>query len=305
MRETELLFSRSTIGIFLTLLAACCGVGTGLIVKMIGDDLSLLAVLMYRFIFSVPLLVILGFAFRGRHFLQINQKGTLAVRIIIGCFAMACWFTSVRLLPLGQATALGQSSVIFVTVLSPMLLGELIGRYRWTAVIVGMLGIVLLTNPFDGGFSVNVIYGLVGAVAAAILTILLRRLGKSDHPLSVAVWYNGVGMILMIGIVALHPDQLFHVTRDQLVILVALGVVASCLQASMTTAFRFSDAVVISTLRYLQIPLAALVAFLMFNEILSPTEIAGGGIVIISCVVIAWRDFVRSRRAREITDAGT
>ena len=114
---------RSFIGIFLTLMTIGFGVGTGLIVKKIGTETALVTLLMYRFLFSVPLLVAFAAAARGRQFLQINAKWTLFVRILFGCSAMACWFMSIRLLPLGQATALLQSSVIFVTIFPPLLLG--------------------------------------------------------------------------------------------------------------------------------------------------------------------------------------
>ena len=130
-----MLLPRSFIGILLTLMTIMFGVGTGLIVKLIGDGIPLVTLLMYRFIFSVPLLVLPAVLVRGRAFLQINARRTLMVRIGLGCIAMACWFTSIRLLPLGQATALLQSAVIFITILSPLLLGEIIGIYRWSAVV--------------------------------------------------------------------------------------------------------------------------------------------------------------------------
>ena len=152
-------FNRSAIGILMTLLTIMFGVITGLCVRSVGDAAPLITVLMYRFVCSIPLLLLLALAVRGRQFLQVNARRTLMVRIAFGCAAMTLWFTSLRLLPLGQATALFQSSVIFVTIFSPLMLGERIGIYRWSAVVTGMIGIVLLTNPFDGGFSFEVIFG--------------------------------------------------------------------------------------------------------------------------------------------------
>jgi len=289
---------RSFIGILLTLMTVMFGVGTGLIVKLIGDGIPLITLLMYRFIFSVPLLLLLTVLVRGRSFLQINARRTLIVRIGFGCVAMACWFTSIRLLPLGQATALLQSSVIFITILSPLLLGEVIGIYRWSAVVTGMIGIVLLTDPFDGGFSVNVGFGVAGALASAGLAILLRRLGKADHPFSVAVWYNGSGAVLLTMLAFLVPDVPMTVSQPVLFDLMLLGAVAAGLQLSITSAYKYAEAVVISSMRYLQIPLAALVAFMMFGEIMSAVEIAGGVVVIGSCLFIAWREFVRARQSR-------
>ncbi|RZO29890.1 MAG: DMT family transporter [SAR116 cluster bacterium] len=274
------------------------GVGTGLIVKLLGDGIPLVTLLMYRFIFSVPLLLVPAILVRGRAFLQINARRTLMVRIGFGCIAMACWFTSIRLLPLGQATALLQSSVIFITILSPLLLGEVIGIYRWSAVVTGMIGIVLLTDPFGGGFSLYVGFGVAGALASAGLAIMLRRLGKADHPFSVAVWYNGSGAVLLTSLALLLPDVPMTVSQPVMFDLMMLGAVAAGLQLCVTSAYKFSEAVVISSMRYLQIPLAAIVAFLLFGEVMSAVEIAGGAVVIGSCLFIAWREFVRARQPR-------
>ena len=293
---------RSLIGILLTFMTVLFGVGTGLIVKMIGDGIPLVTLLMYRFIFSLPFLLVPAILVRGRDFLQINARRTLIVRIGFGCVAMACWFTSVRLLPLGQATALLQSAVIFITILSPLLLGEVIGIYRWSAVVTGMIGIVLLTDPFTGGFSVNVSFGIAGALASAGLAIMLRRLGKADHPFSVAVWYNGSGAVLLTGLALLLPTVPMTVSQPVMFDLMMLGAVAAGLQLCITSAFKFSEAVVISSMRYMQIPLAAIVAFILFGEVMSPVENAGGGVVIGSCLFIAWREFVRARRPASATD---
>lgn len=297
-----MLLPRSFIGILLTLMTILLGVGTGLIVKLIGDGIPLVTLLMYRFIFSVPLLLLPTVLVRGRAFLKINERRTLMVRIGFGCIAMACWFTSIRLLPLGQATALLQSSVIFITILSPLLLGEVIGIYRWSAVVTGMIGIVLLTDPFDGGFSLNVGYGVAGAIASAGLAIMLRRLGKADHPFSVAVWYNGSGAVMLTLLALLLPDVPMTVSQPVTFDLMMLGAVAAGLQLCITSAYKFSEAVVISSMRYLQIPLAAIVAFLLFGEVMSAIEIAGGAVVIGSCLFIAWREFVRARQPRPKTD---
>ena len=290
-------FNRSALGILMTFLTIMFGVVTGLCVRSIGDSAPLVTVLMYRFVASVPLLFLLALAFRGRSFLQINARRTLVVRIAFGCVAMSLWFTSLRLLPLGQATALFQSSVIFVTIFSPLMLGERIGIYRWSAVVTGMLGIVLLTNPFDGGFSANVIFGIGGAMAGAALSILLRRLGKADNPFSIALWYNGTGgvlltmVVLAIGAPMAVPDPAVMTT------LVLLGVVASGLQLAITTAYKFTEAVVVASLRYMQIPLAALVAYLALGETVTLSEVVGGVVVIASCLFIVWREMKRSRRA--------
>jgi len=290
-------FSKSAIGILMTFLTIMFGVVTGLCVRSIGDSAPLVTVLMYRFVASVPLLFLLALAFRGRRLFQINARRTMVVRIAFGCVAMSLWFTSLRLLPLGQATALFQSSVIFVTIFSPFLLGERIGIYRWSAVVTGMFGIVLLTNPFDGGFSFNVVFGIGGAMAGAALSILLRRLGKADNPFSIALWYNGTGGVLLTMLALSIGAPMFVPDATIMTTLILLGVVASGLQLAITTAYKFTEAVVVASLRYMQIPLAALVAYLALGETVTVSEVVGGIVVISSCLFIVWREMKRSRLA--------
>ena len=116
-----------------------------------------------------------------------------------------------------------------------------------------------------------------------------------------AVWYNGTGAVLLTTLAWLSPGVPMTVGQDVLVDLMLLGAVAAGLQLCITSAYKFSEAVVISSMRYLQIPLAAIVAFMLFGEVMSIAEIAGGAVVIASCLFIAWRELVRARQANLVT----
>ena len=84
--------------------------------------------------------------------------------------------------------------------------------------------------------------------------------------------------------------------------LMLLCVVAAGLQLCITSAYRFTEAVVISSMRYLQIPLAAFVAFLFVGEVMSASELTGSVVVIASCLFIARREFVRARHPSSMED---
>ena len=114
--------------------------------------------------------------------LQINQRRIMLFRVIFGCCGITFWFLSLRHMPLGMATALFQSSVIFITLLSPIFLGERVGLYRWSAVLTGLSGVLIITNPFSGDVSWYFLYGIGAALAGAVLSLLLRQLGKGDAP---------------------------------------------------------------------------------------------------------------------------
>jgi drug/metabolite transporter (DMT)-like permease len=285
---------RAIVGITCTLTAVILGLVTGMLVKKIGNDVTVITTLFYRFLFSVPLLLVFAIIARKSHFLRIEQKKTLLLRIIFGMSGISFWFLAVRSMPLGQATTLFQSSVIFVTLLSPFLLSEKVGRFRWTAVVTGLVGIIIVTDPFSSAISIAVIYGILAAFSGAILAILLRRLGRSDKPTSIALWYNFSGALIMAVVILLVPKQLSNINDQILTDLILLGGVASILQIFFTTAYKYLDAVVVSSMRYIQIPLSGLAGYIIFSEHMSLNQMLGAVIIICSCLVIAWREFVKS-----------
>lgn len=289
--------SRPFLGLFLSFLAVLLGLATGILIKKTGTDIGIVTTLFYRFLFSIPLLCAYALYMRGRQFLQINQTKTLALRIIFGGSGIIFWFLSIRNMPFGQATALFQSAVIFVTIFSPLLLGEKIGIYRWSAVIAGLFGVFIVSDPFSGDISYYTLFGVCAAMSGAALSIVLRRLGKGDAPASIALWYNGSGTIVAGLVVIFMPSLLDPVGGELLFDLILLGVIGSALQICFTSAYRYSDAVVVSSMRYLQIPLSGMAGFLMFAEVMSFTQILGVVIIISSCLVIAWREFIRNREA--------
>ena len=285
---------RTIIGITCTLTAVVLGLVTGMLVKKVGTDVTVITTLFYRFLFSVPLLLIFAIIARKSQFLKIEQKKTLLLRIIFGLSGISFWFLAVRSMPLGQATTLFQSSVIFVTLLSPFLLNEKVGWFRWAAVLTGLIGIIIVTDPFSSAMSIAVIYGILAASSGAILAILLRRLGRSDKPTSIALWYNFSGTIVIAVIIIIMPKQLSSIGGQTLIDLILLGAVASVLQIFFTTAYKYLDAVVVSSMRYIQIPLSGFAGYLLFSESMSLNQILGAIIIICSCLVIAWREFVKS-----------
>ena len=291
----SLVLPRSLTGVSLSFATVLLGVLTGVLVKRVGDDINIYTTLFYRFLFSLPLLFAYGFYVRGHLVMQINQPRVLFMRTVFGCCGIVLWFLSLRSMPFGMATALFQSSVLFVTLLSPVVLGERVGVYRWSAVVAGLTGVVIIADPFSGNMSWAVLYGVGASLAGAALSLLLRQLGKGDEPVSVACWYNLAAFVVLCSVLVVLPDQLQPISQTVLIDLVWLGVVGFAMQITITTAYRHADAVFVASMRYLQMPIAGLLGYLVFAEVMSLSEVLGAVVIIISCLVIAWRELVRSR----------
>lgn len=279
------------IGVLFSLLSVLLGLYTGILIKKLGADVTLVTTLFYRFLLSLPFLLAFAFYSRGLDLLLIRRKWTMAFRVFIGFGGAVFWFLAMRNLPLGQAISLSQSSVIFVTLLSPFLLGERVGVYRWGAVAFGFCGLVIIANPFSETLSFQIIYGVLAALCSALLSISLRRLGKSDHPASVALLYNFCGTLIMGLIVVLFPSQHDIPHVGVWIDLALLGTVTGVAQIFLTSAYHYADAVTVASMRYVQIPLSGVLGYVLFTEIMTGAEIIGATIIVLSCCVIAWREF--------------
>ena len=290
---------RSLVGVALSLLAVLFGVLTGILVKKLSTDVTLVTTIFYRFLFSLPIIFIVALVMRGRNWLHISQRKTMCLRVFFGFCGIMFWFLSVRNMPFGLATSLFQSSVIFITLMSPFLLNEKVGIYRWSAVIAGLSGVVIITNPFSGAMTMAAFFGVGAALSSAVLAILLRRLGKGDVPISVACWYNGSGFVAAGIVVLLFPGQFDAVSQPIFFDLVWLGVIGAGLQIVLTTAYRYADAVAVASMRYLQMPVSAVAGYVIFAEVMTPVEIFGALVIISSCLVIAWRELVRAGEANQ------
>ena len=156
----SLVIPRSLVGVALSLSAVIFGVLTGILVKKLSPDVTLVTTLFYRFLFSLPILFAVAIYSRGRAWLQIKLRKIMCLRVVFGFCGIMFWFLSLRNMPFGLATTLFQSSVIFITLMSPFLLGEKVGIYRWSAVIAGLSGVVIITNPFSGAMTAAVLYGV-------------------------------------------------------------------------------------------------------------------------------------------------
>ena len=286
------------LGLTLILAYILCGLVTGLIVKDLADELSVVISLWYRFLFSLPLLFGVALYQRGvRDWLQVTNKPVMTIRVMFGFMGIVFWFLSVRTIPLGQATALFQSSVLFITMFSPLLLGERVGIYRGAAVVLGLAGIFLITEAYQEPPSWGIIFALISAIAGSGLSIALRKLGKSEVPATVASIYNGSGFIVISMVLVIVPSFWMLPSADQMFRLVILGVVASLLQICMTTAYRYSEAVVVSSMRYLQVLGAGILGYFVFDEVPSHIQLIGAAIIVGSCMFIVLREFQLSRKS--------
>ncbi|MEC7172494.1 MAG: DMT family transporter, partial [Pseudomonadota bacterium] len=122
-------------------------VAVSVLVKLVSADIDTVTVLLFRYLLCLPLLVATAVWQRGGEALAITAPKTLAIRIVTGLVSLACFYAALDLMALSLVTVLFQTLTLFVTFLAPLLLGERVGWRRWSAVIFGFGGTMLLLNP--------------------------------------------------------------------------------------------------------------------------------------------------------------
>jgi drug/metabolite transporter (DMT)-like permease len=299
--------SSNIIGSLIWIIFIFLSLFTHMIIKSLSGDVDFIITLFSRFAYSLPVLFMLAYLARKSHLFQINNWKNIALRSFFGFVTMIMVFSSLQLIPIGLTTALAQSSAIYVTLLSPFVLGEKIGLIRWTAVIAGLIGVFLMINPISiinetsdlSAFGIYLAFG--SAITHAALALILRKIGKTEHPATTALIHNLVTTLVITFTIVFFGTKFYGKTGDYgleilitpnnlLYTLISLGIIGSFVQYLMAQSYKYAEATILVTLRYLAIPLATLFGYIIWNEIPSSNQIIGGLVVIGSCLLITYRE---------------
>ncbi|MEC8672651.1 MAG: DMT family transporter [Pseudomonadota bacterium] len=265
-------------------------VAVSVLVKLVSADIDTVTVLLFRYALCLPLLVVVAFWQRGGKALSITAPGTLAIRIVTGLISLACFYAALDLMALSLVTVLFQTLTLFVTFLAPILLGERVGWRRWTAVVVGFGGTMLLLNPSAAGWTMaGVLFGLGSPFFGAMMMIALRRLGRRDSPATTAVWHNGSGAVIF-AVIVLASGARMPSTSTDVGILVAVGLLSSFQQFGLAFSHKLVPASILAPLHYLAIPMGIGAGILLFGEVLTPETVIGSAVIIASSIFILRRE---------------
>ncbi len=256
------------------------------LVKQISSDISVITILFCRYLFCLPLLICLGWHQRGVQLFQINAKKILAKRIGVGMMGLCSWFMAVIYLPLSLATVLSQLLTIFITLLAPFMLAEKVGIRRITAALIGFFGVLILINPFSADNQMlsvtGLIFGLAAPFFAALMFVYLRKLGRTDSPVSTSLWYNGIGTLVFGGLVLFTDAQLPQMAPDSgfiWMVLIITGVASSFQQFLMAWSHQMASASALAPVHYSAVPLSIFSGYIFFQESLNISFIAGTAVI--------------------------
>ena len=247
-------------------------------------------ILFFRYLFCVPLLLMTAIYQRGKNTFDINSKSGLLVRTITGLGSFGCLFAALQFIDLSLMTILLQTMPLFITLLAPFIINEVVGWFRRITAVIGFIGVIFILNPIaEDWFNYGVMLGIMSPLCGALMTLSVRRLSKTDHPTSTALWYNLLGTIVFLLICVLTRVE-WPQYNEILLILLIVGIVSSIQQICLAYSLKFVAASLLAPLRYVSVPVGIIVGVYFFNETLSPTFFIGTAIVVSASIIIIKRE---------------
>jgi drug/metabolite transporter (DMT)-like permease len=208
-------------------------------------------------------------------------------RGVFGFLAPYCFFKSLQVLPLADATVIFFSSTFMITALSGPFLKETVGIYRWSAVIMGFIGVIIAMDPQGGGEIESYLYCLAGSFSYAILFISGRWLSRTESVDSLVFGFN---FCLTLAATALAPSIWVSVAISDLWAIALFSMLALIGHFFITHAFSQSDAAVIAPLEYTALIWAVLWGYLVWGDIPNQQVIIGALIIIGCALLVIYRE---------------
>ena len=265
--------------------------------ETIGASTIVLARFFFQSIFLLPFVWGTLYLPRGTELvLHIKRSATLSI-------ATLCFFTAIQKMPIADALAIFFTMPLIVTLLAPWALGETVGWRRIAAVAVGLIGALIIIQPGQAIFGLHAFLPLGTALGFAFYLIYTRKLARSAKDgnvpaLTMQFWSGLFGILITsLGILLLQPLNwpVFEVIWPefwQWQRLFLVGLFASVGHLVMTSAFKYADASILAPFQYIELVVAAVLGWWLFNDIPTISTLIGTLILVASGLYIIQRERV-------------
>ncbi|QPC87237.1 EamA family transporter [Mesorhizobium sp. NBSH29] len=284
-------------GILLKIFSVAIFVAMSSFIKASGQ-LPAGQIVFFRSLFAVlPILVFLGF--RGELSTALSTKKPInhILRGVVGVTAMMLSFFALTRLPLPEAITLNYAQPLLVVVFSALFLGEKIRFFRWGAVIVGLIGVAIISWPkmtlagsatgLSNAEVAGVMAALAGAGVSAIAMLLVRNLVRTEKSATIVFWFSLTASAA--GLLTL-PFGWQALSIEQAAFLIAAGICGGIAQIFMTEAYRHAEASTVAPFEYTSMLLGIGVGYLIFGDQPTVHMLIGGTIVVMAGIFIIWRE---------------
>ncbi|WP_291374687.1 DMT family transporter [Devosia sp.] len=284
-------------GIILKIVSVCCFVVMATMLKATQTIPPGEMVFFRAFFAMLPVLTYLAWKRRLSHAFQTKRPLGHIVRGLVGVASMGLGFFALTRLPLPEATAITYATPLLIVIFSAVLLNERVHIFRWTAVLFGLVGVVIILWPrltvFSGGDALGnaEAVGAIGALMAAILSafavLQVRNLVQTERTETIVTYF-----FLSASFLALLtlPFGWVMPTPQQAALLIGAGFFGGIGQLLMTSCYRYADMSVIAPFEYVSLILTIIIGFIIFADVPTVTMLIGSLIIVCSGIAVILRE---------------
>ena len=270
-----------------------------------APDVPVGQMIFFRSFFAIlPILLFLGW--RGELIEGFRTKRPLGHvgRGLIGMAGMSLIFIALTRLPLPEATTINYATPLIIVIFGAVFLKETVRLYRWSAVVVGLAGVLIVMWPrltvLTGGGAgldqtVGALAALGGCVTAASASLMIRNLLRTERSSTIVVYFSltcSVFSLLTLPFGWIMPDPVM------LALLIGAGVVGGLGQICLTEAYRHADISVVAPFEYASMLVAIVLGYVFFGDVPTVQMLLGGSIVVASGIFIILREQQQMARVK-------
>ena len=263
------------------------------LVKVTGEY-ALGEILFFRSLFGLIPIFFLIPKNRLKNFYKTQKISLHFYRSLFGTIAMASIFIALRNLELAETVAMTFAGPIFVTLFSIFFLSEKVRLTRWSAVVIGFIGVIFISRPGFETANIFYIFPIIFCLGFAAVCILIRKLTLYGE----SVWLIAFYFTLVSGLAGLATLPFggwLIPTKIDFILLALIGIFGSVANLLLTQSYKLAEVSLTTPLKYLALVYAIAFGFFIFQEVPSSYTILGAGLIVVSSLII----FTRERQLKK------
>ncbi len=286
------MFSKNQLGFLYMFMSVCAFSVMDLIVKW-SDNYPLGQVIFFRGFFGLVLYYFVIPKERLKDFYFTRRPMLHFSRCFFGLLALLSIFTALRNLPLATVVSISFAAPIFTTIFSIFFLSEKVGYFRWLAVFVGFVGIIIISEPGFSSLNVYYIFPVIFVLGMSYVAISIRQLSSTEPVWLISLYFSAA--ITLAGLFTIPYGWLMPNLKD-LILLSFIGIFGGVANLWLSQSYKFSEVSLVTPLKYLALVFAIIFGYLIWDEIPTIKTLIGATLVIVSSVIIFRREILLKKQ---------
>ena len=291
------MLTKNQLGFLYMFLSVCTFSVMDLLVKW-SSDYPTGEVLFFRGFFGLLPIYFLIPKNKLKTFYTTERSKEHLFRCLMGLMALIAIVVALRELPLAVVVSLSYAAPLFITVLSIFLLSEKVGIFRWLAVLIGFIGVIIIAEPGFKGMNYLYFLPLIFCIGMAFVTITIRKLSTTEP-----IWLISIFFTITISIAGLATIPMgWKMPNFQDFILLALiGVTGGSANLFLTQSYKLSEVSLVAPLKYLALVFAIFFGYFIWNEIPTIKTLIGASLVVLASLIIFRREIYHKQKIPSTT----